>query len=266
MLAFAGNSLLNRAALADGAADWAAFTVIRLVSGAFMLALLLAYRHRAAIFPQKSDTGGILTLLGYAALFSWSYIDLTAATGALVLFASVQITMQTVGLIKGDRPEAVQWAGMALAFAGLVWLLLPGLTSPPLLASIAMAGAGISWGLYSWIGRGAKNASLSTARNFIGAAPLALILLLWVPDMPSGQGTVLAILSGAITSALGYVIWYAVLPRLNVITSGVVQLSVPAIAALGGIAFLSEDISTRLIIATVLIFAGIGLTLRAKVR
>ena len=266
MLAFAGNSVLSRAALANGEMDWASFTAIRLVSGAIMLALLLGYRHRAAIIPRKSDMGGIFTLFGYAVLFSLAYVDLTAATGALVLFASVQITIQTVGLFKGDRPSVLQWAGMALAFAGLGWLLMPGLSAPPLFASFIMAGAGISWGLYSWFGRGAKSASVATARNFIGAAPLALLLVFWIPEVPGSKGILLAVTSGAITSALGYVIWYVILPRLSVITSGVVQLSVPAIAALGGVLFLSESISLRLVVATSLIFLGIALTLRAKTK
>ncbi len=266
MLAFAGNSVLNRAALADEAIDWAAFTSVRLVSGALMLALLLGLRHGRGVLPRISNGMSVVALFGYAALFSLAYLDLTAATGALILFACVQISMQAIGLASGHKVRGLQWAGLIVAFAGLVWLLLPGLAAPPLWPSVLMAGAGLAWGIYSWLGRSAQNPSLATARNFIGTVPLAFALLFLVEEIPGSYGLMLAITSGVITSALGYVIWYAVLPHLSVVTAGVVQLSVPAIAALGGILFLSEAISLRLFVATVLIFAGIALTLRAKAK
>ncbi len=266
VMAFAGNSLLSRAALVDGGIDWASFTAVRLISGAVMLALLLGMRHGNAIWPKRASLGGIASLFAYGALFTLAYVNLTTATGALILFSTVQITMQAIALLRGDRPGMLQWCGMVLALAGLVWLLLPGLAAPPLIPSTIMAAAGISWGIYSWVGRSAGDAALSTARNFIGAAALALLLLFWVPAWPNGQGIALALVSGMVTSALGYIVWYALLPRIGVVTAGAVQLSVPAIAAMGGVLFLSEVISARLVSATILIFAGIALTLKAKVK
>ena len=266
MLAFAGNSVLSRAALADEAAGWASFTAVRLLSGAVMLAVLLGRRHGRKIVPGIAEVPAVLALFAYAMLFSLAYVQLTAATGALILFACVQITMQAMGVIRGHRPTPWQWGGVIVAFAGLCWLLLPGLAAPPLLGSAVMGGAGIAWGLYSWLGRSAATPALATARNFVGTLPLAgIVMLLWAHEA-SGCSLLLAVASGAITSALGYVIWYAVLPRLSVVTAGAVQLSVPAIAALGGVVFLSEIISARLAVATVLIFAGIALTLKARAR
>lgn len=266
VLAFAGNSVLNRAALADEATGWASFTAIRLASGAVMLAVLLGRRYGRDIVPAARDLPAILALFGYTMFFSLAYVQLTAATGALILFACVQITMLAIGTVRGHRPTPWQWSGVIVAFAGLCWLLLPGLASPPLLGSAAMGGAGIAWGLYSWLGRSAANPALATARNFIGTLPLAGMLMLFLAHGASGRNLLLAVASGAITSALGYVIWYAVLPRLSVVTAGAVQLSVPALAALGAVIFLSETVSARLVVATVLIFAGIVLTLKVRAR
>ncbi|WP_164118137.1 DMT family transporter [Sphingorhabdus sp. Alg239-R122] len=264
MLAFAGNSILNRAALAVGSIDWATFTSVRLLSGACVLALLLGWRLGGAIIPRAADMKSALALFSYAAFFSLAYLELTAATGALILFACVQISMQAIAVALGHKVNALQWSGLVVAFAGLVWLLLPGLAAPPILPSLLMAAAGVSWGAYSWFGRGADHPVRATARNFIGTVPLALMILLWADGSPQPVGIMLAIASGVITSALGYVIWYAALPYLNAPVAGTVQLSVPAIAALGGVLFLSETISVRLLAATILILAGIALTLRTR--
>ena len=265
MLAFAGNSLINRAALAGGAIDWASFASLRLISGALTLVLIFKFTYRRRLLSTEFNPSAILALTGYAALFSFAYLKLTAATGALILFACVQITMQGAGLFTGHRMAALQWSGLTMAIAGLVWLLLPGLAAPSFWASAAMAAAGFAWGIYSWIGRNTNEPASATASNFIGAVPLAM-LLFWITPHNFGLfGILLAIISGALTSALGYVIWYAVLPRLNFVTAGVVQLSVPAVAAMGGAVLLSETITTRLLLATAVIFAGIGLTLKARI-
>lgn len=266
LIAFAGNSLLNRAALADGAIDWASFTIIRLVSGALMLTLLLGFRHGRAIWPRRDSWSMALALFVYAAAFSLAYVQLSAGTGALILFALVQITMQAIAIAKGTRPTALQWAGLALAFAGLVYLLLPGVTAPPLGATLIMALSGVAWGAYSWLGRSVDDARLATARNFLGAVPLALLLLPFVMEsgQPDAAGLWLAITSGALTSAVGYMIWYAVLPRISVTMAATAQLSVPAIAAFGGIILLDEALTMRLALGSIVIIAGIALTSLTK--
>ncbi|MEM1132758.1 MAG: DMT family transporter [Pseudomonadota bacterium] len=263
LIAFAGNSLLNRAALADGAIDWASFTVIRLVSGALMLTLLLGFRQGRAIWPKRDSWLMALALFVYAAAFSLAYVQLSAGTGALILFALVQITMQGISIAKGTRPSALQWGGLALAFAGLVYLLLPGVTAPPLGATLMMALSGVAWGVYSWLGRSVDDARLATARNFLGSVPLALLLLPFVIGNPPPElsGLWLAVASGALTSALGYIIWYAVLPRISVTLAATAQLSVPAIAAFGGVVLLSEVFGLRLLLGSLAIIGGIALTL-----
>ncbi|WOE74647.1 DMT family transporter [Alterisphingorhabdus coralli] len=263
LLAFAGNSLLNRAALADGAIDWASFTIVRLVSGALMLTLLLGFRHGRNIWPRADSWPMALALSVYAAAFSLAYVQLSAGTGALILFALVQITMQGIGIVKGVRPNVVQWAGLALAFAGLLYLLLPGVTAPPLGATLMMALSGAAWGSYSWLGRSVDDPRLATARNFLGAVPLALLLLPFVGNAGTLEpyGFWLAIASGAVTSALGYILWYAVLPRISVTLAATAQLSVPAIAALGGVLLLGEGLDLRLIAGSLAIIGGIALTI-----
>ncbi len=263
LCAFAGNSLLNRAALADISIDWASFTVIRLVSGAIFLALILGFRHGRAVLPRGDTVVPAIALFVYAISFSFAYISLDAAVGALILFPAGQLSLQIIGMVRGIYPTPIQWAGLLLAIAGLAVFLAPGDTAPPLVGGLIMALAGISWGFYSWAGKGAARPALATARNFVGAAVLCLLI---IPLLGNGEqaqptGVALAIISGTITSGLGYITWYAVLPRLSVSTAAASQLSVPAIAALGGVLLLGETLTMRFFIGSAMIFAGIALTM-----
>ncbi|WP_343758745.1 DMT family transporter [Parasphingorhabdus litoris] len=263
LCAFAGNSLLNRAALAENTIDWASFTVIRLVSGAIMLALLLGIQHGRSVLPRRDTLVPAIALFVYAVSFSFAYISLDAAIGALILFPAGQLSLQMIGIFRGIYPTAIQWIGLFLATAGLVIFLAPGDTAPPLIGGLIMALAGIAWGFYSWAGKGAARPALATARNFVGAGLLCALL---IPLMDYGgqiepKGVYLAIVSGTITSGLGYITWYAVLPRISVSTAAASQLSVPAIAALGGVMLLGETLTTRFFIGSAMIFAGIGLTM-----
>lgn len=280
LVAFAGNSLLNRAALASGAIDWGNFTGIRLGSGALCLILIYLARHRRWPTAQMGSGAGPgpgsgaaqwimpLALFIYAAAFSWAYLDLSAATGALILFALVQITMQGLAIIGGVRLGIMQWLGLALAMGGLVWLLLPGLAAPPLWPALAMAVSGIAWGVYSWLGRGAVDPLAVTARNFLLSVPLVLGFLFFTNFIIiiTPYGLLLAVISGAVTSGLGYAIWYAVLPHISATNAGVAQLSVPAIAALGGVILLGEALTMQLALGGAVILAGIGLTVLAPKR
>lgn len=261
VLAFAGNSLLTRAGLAEGEIGAGAFTGIRLASGALMLALICLATGRSWR-PGRQDLGGILTLFGYAFFFTLAYRSIGAATGALVLFASVQVSMAGLARLRGDRLSPRQGFGLVLAMGGLVWLLAPGLSAPPLAAAGLMAAAGFSWGIYSLLGRGQADPIAQTARNFVGAAPLGLLFWALAADGLSGAGIALAVASGALTSALGYVIWYAALPALTTTSAGAVQLLVPAVAAAGGLLWLGEPLTGVLIGATLVILAGIALTLK----
>lgn len=265
LLAFAGNSLLNRAALAGEQIDWVSFTIIRLIAGALLLSLLFAIRHGAAILPKRADAIGALSLFAYAVAFSAAYIQLDAGIGALILFPAGQISMQLIGLLRGIVPSRGQIAGAVVALAGLIYLVAPGASAPPLWSALLMTSAGVAWGFYSWTGKLADNSELATARNFLGASLLALLLLPLVNlEMISGQGVLLAVVSGAITSALGYILWYRVLARISITSAAVSQLSVPAIAAAGGILLLGEVLTMRLIVGAAIIFAGIGMVIWAS--
>jgi drug/metabolite transporter (DMT)-like permease len=262
MTAFAGNSLLCRIALKHTSLDAASFTSIRLLSGALVL-WLVARRWRSA----QSGAGSwpsALALFAYAAGFSFAYVSLPAATGALLLFGAVQATMIGYGLWKGERFRPLQLAGLALAFGGIVGLLLPGLSAPPLAGALLMLGAGVAWGVYSLRGKGAGDPTRVTAGNFLRAVPLALALSLSMLILKGGAsldaaGVGYAVASGALTSGLGYALWYAVLPALKATTAATVQLSVPVLAALGGIAFLGEPVTLRLAMASAAILGGIAL-------
>lgn len=264
MTAFAGNSLLCRAALRDTDIDAATFTSVRLVSGALMLWLVLSLRGNRVPLKQGS-WGSALALFAYAGAFSYAYGGLSAAMGALLLFGAVQATMISIGIFRGDRPRLLQWAGFVVAFAGLVGLLLPGLTAPPLFSSLLMIGAGIAWGVYSLRAKGAGEPTAVTTGNFIRAVPMALVLSLVTMtsatiDM-AGMGY--AIASGAIASGLGYAIWYMALPLLQATSAATVQLSVPVIAAVGGVLLLSEPLTLRLVVAGIAILGGIAIVIRA---
>lgn len=265
MTAFAANSVLARLAMATGEAGPWSFTLIRLVSGAVVLALIVSPRR--AIGSGGWASGAALLL--YAAAFSLAYLTLATGTGALILFAIVQITMIGWGILQGERLAAARWAGLALALGGLVWLLLPGLEAPPLIGALLMGAAGVGWGIYSLRGRGASQPTVLTAGNFARACVLAIViagpaLLLSGEASPSIEGVVYALASGAITSALGYAIWYAALRDLSASLAAIAQLTVPAIAAIGGMVFLSEPLTLRFVIATGLILGGVALASFAR--
>lgn len=264
MLAFAGNSLLCREALKDTAIDPASFTAIRLVSGALMLWLVVRLKQGAP--SGKGNWSSALALFVYAAGFSFAYISLSAASGALLLFGAVQATMIGYALWKGERLRGLQTIGVLLAIGGLVGLLLPGLSAPPLKGALLMIGAGIAWGVYSLRGKGAGDPTRVTAGNFMRAVPITLVLSLLMIDLVSvdAAGFYYAVASGALASGLGYAIWYTALPSLKNTSAASVQLSVPVIAALGGIVFLGEPVTLRLILASVAILGGIALVIVRK--
>lgn len=259
MIAFAGNSLLCRLALAHTGIDAASFTSIRLLSGALVLWLIVSCQRKPV--SGAGSWASALALFAYAACFSFAYVSLTAATGALLLFGAVQTTMIGVGLWRGERLRARQWAGLLLAVAGLLGLLLPGLSAPPLPAAALMLAAGLAWGVYSLRGRGASDPTLVTAGNFLRAVPFAVALsaALFARHSLDSAGIVFAIASGALASGVGYAVWYTALRGLNATTAATVQLSVPVIAAFGGIAFLGEALTLRLLVASVAILGGIAL-------
>lgn len=259
MLAFAANSLLCRLALAGSAIDPASFTGIRLVAGALTLWLIVYLRERR-LRPGGSWISAA-ALFAYAAAFSFAYISLPAGIGALLLFGSVQSSMIAVGLARGERLDQKQAAGFLLALGGLVVLVRPGLAAPPALGSLLMLVAGVAWGLYSLRGRGAGDPTVATAGNFLRAVPmtLALSLVFISHTHVERAGIAYALVSGAITSGIGYVIWYTALKGLSVTRAAVVQLSVPVIAAAGGILLLGESFSARLVIAAAAILGGIAL-------
>ncbi len=266
MLAFAGNSLLCRAALKHSTIDAATFTSVRMVSAAVAMAAILAFRG------QFHKAGGnwisALALFAYAGFFSFAYVGLPAAVGALLLFASVQVSMISVGIATGDKPSLPQAGGLVLALAGLVWLLLPGLAAPPALEAALMIFAGIAWGVYSLRGRQGGDPLRATSGNFLRTVPMTLVLSAVVISQFSydANGVVLAVLSGALTSGVGYAIWYWVLPELRAIQASTMQLSVPVIAAFGGVALLGEDLSMRLVVASLAILAGIAIVIFDKQR
>jgi len=266
MVAFAGNSLLCRLALKGGTVDAATFTAVRLVSGALVLALIV--RLRSGRFSPSGDWLSALALFVYAAGFSWAYLQLTAATGALLLFGAVQVTMIAFGLWRGERLRAVQWLGFLAACVGLVEMLLPGLASPPIQASLFMVAAGVAWGAYSLRGRGKGDPTAVTAGNFWRAAvPAAALCALsgsTVHIEPAGMAYALA--SGALASGLGYSIWYTAIRSLSPATAASVQLTVPALAALGAVLFLGEPITLRLAITSLIILGGVALVIQGKAK
>jgi len=267
MLAFAANSLLCRLALARGGIDPASFGAIRVVSGALALALIVRLRagHETSV---RGDWMSAAMLFAYVAFFSFAYVGLAAGTGALILFGAVQLTMFGAALRGGERFAPTAWCGLGLAAAGLVYLVLPGVSAPPLFGATLMALAGAAWGVYSLRGRGAPDPLRATAGNFLRAAPLAFVL--WLPFArlahADATGIVLAIVSGVVTSGVGYALWYTALRGLTAMRAATVQLSVPLITAFGAVLFLAEPLTGRLMLASLAILGGIALVLawRAK--
>ncbi|CAA0110291.1 Uncharacterised protein [Zhongshania aliphaticivorans] len=263
MVAFAANSLLCREALASDYIGAASFTFIRIGSGAAILGGLLQLKFR------DHKLGGnwlsAMALFAYAAAFSFAYISMSAATGALLLFGAVQITMIVYGLWAGERLNAFQVAGVVSACGGIIWLMLPGIEAPPLLGALLMLGAGVSWGVYSILGRGALDPTVATAGNFIRAVPFVCILLLVLgEEASSGLGVAYAIASGALASGVGYALWYKVLPALAATTAATVQLSVPVIASFGGVLLLGEAMTLRFGLASIAVLGGVLLFLMSK--
>ena len=282
MIAFASNSLLCRVALKQNDIDAASFTFVRIFSGATALWLLTCVRRKASAdrtpavltgrffisalvsqrpLLQDGSWSSALALFVYAAAFSFAYVALSAGTGALLLFGAVQATMILWGLHRGERLNTTQIVGFIVAVTGLVVLVFPGLSAPPLAGSILMLGSGVAWGIYSLRGKGERNAATVTAGNFLRAVPFATILIVFFAPWAHVDlaGIAYAITSGAVTSGLGYVIWYSALPGLKTASAATVQLSVPVLAATGGILLLGEPITARYMLASVAVLGGIGL-------
>ncbi|MGB7210480.1 MAG: DMT family transporter [Pyrinomonadaceae bacterium] len=291
LVAFAFNSILCRMALGTDEIDAASFTAVRLFAGAVTLIIVsylfgrkkggnlsrservsdagntqaknLLPTGRVSAFKNRGSWLSAFFLFAYAICFSFAYLGLTAGTGALILFSAVQLTMIAVAIFKGERPTALEWIGLVVAVGGLVYLVLPGLSSPPLTSSILMASAGIAWGFYTLRGRGSNDPLGDTTGNFIRTLPfVVLTAIVFLPNIHlSGRGIVLAVLSGALASGVGYTVWYAALKFHSSTRAAVLQLAVPVIATVGGVVFLSEKASGRLVIAAALILSGIALTI-----
>lgn len=261
MLAFAGNSLLCRAALKDTAIDAVSFTALRLVSGALMLLLLLRLRRAPA--GARGGWRGAAALFVYAAAFSYAYVQLDAGTGALLLFGAVQVSLLLAGLLRGERPGTQALAGFLLALGGLLYLLLPGASAPPLGGALLMLLSGLAWGLYTLLGRGGGDPLAVSAGNFLRAIAFAALLLLVFHGQLrlDGPGLLYALLSGSLASGLGYAVWYSALPGLTALQGASVQLSVPVLAALCGALLLGEPLGPRLPPATLAVLGGIALIL-----
>lgn len=268
LVAFAFNSILCRMALGTGETDAASFTTIRLISGAVTLALLASLFGKTRNHAKAGNWTSAFFLFAYAICFSFAYLGLTTATGALLLFGSVQVTMIGVSLFKGERPGTLEWLGLIVAFFGLVYLVFPGLSSPPLLNSFLMAAAGIAWGFYTLRGKGSDDPLGDTTGNFVRSVPLVLLSV--IPFLSqiqlSNRGIILAVLSGSVASGIGYTVWYAALKYHTSTRAAVLQLAVPVIAAIGGALFLSEAADLRLAVASALILGGIGLTIAGRTK
>ena len=267
LVAFAANSLLTRGALAGGRLDPASFLALRIGAGAGMLALL-ARRHTAAPHDPANDWRAAAALIGYAVAFTFAYARVGAGLGALVLFGAVQSTMIAAGLRAGERPGRLEVAGLTVALSGLVILTLPGASRPSLVGVALMAIAGACWGLYSLRGRRSLDPLVGTAHNFLRALPVALLVLVW--QWPhrhiTPTGVLLAVTSGAITSGLGYAIWYTVLPRLTAWRAALVQLLTPVLTAAAAVVMLGEAMTWRLLFSGALIITGVVLSIGAKRR
>jgi drug/metabolite transporter (DMT)-like permease len=265
---FAFNSILCRLALQTDEIDAVSFTVIRIVSGVVVLLFISLLIMQAG---EKKLRGNLLSaffLFAYAVCFSFAYVSLTIATGALILFGSVQLTMIVAALFAGERPKIIEWIGLLVALCGLVYLVFPGLAAPPLFGSALMAAAGVAWGFYTLRGRGSANPLADTAGNFVYAA--FMIIPVSVPFLPkihsTQKGVIFAVLSGAIASGMGYAVWYAALKYHTAARAAILQLCVPLLTAAGGVIFLSEEIAPRLIVATLLILGGIALAIFGKIK
>lgn len=263
LICFAFNSILCRLALKSDEIDAPSFTAIRLISGAIVLLIIYRFFGKKDADTKQGNWISAIFLFAYAICFSFAYIDLTTATGALILFGSVQLTMIAAALFRGERPQILEWFGLLFAFGGLVYLVFPGLSAPPPASSALMIAAGIAWGFYTLRGKKSTNPLADTMGNFLRSVPLVILISLpFVFQIHlSAKGILLAVLSGAIASGIGYSVWYAALKYHTATRAAIVQLSVPAIAALGGTMFLAENLSMRLILASGLILGGIAMAI-----
>jgi len=268
MMAFAANSVLCRMALGGGMMDASSFTAIRLISGAWMLSVLMClqsgcYRKNIAVLLQAGSWRGAGYLSVYAMGFSVAYVSINTATGALILFGAVQLTMMVAALLSGERPCRVAWAGYALAVSGLILLLWPGAATPSILGSVLMVVAGVAWGMYSLLGRAAAKPLWQTAGNFMRTVPIVVCVLWWVwPDLHGTvEGALLAVASGALASGMGYALWYRVVGEIGTTHAAAVQLSVPLLAATGGSLWMQEPLTSTLIVTAAMILGGIALVI-----
>jgi len=264
LIAFAFNSILCRLALRGDEADAAGFTAVRLASGAVALIVISSFAGNWSTQQKRGSWPSAFFLFAYAICFSFAYLGLTAGTGALILFGSVQITMIGTAIVRGERPRLFEWLGFIVAAGGLVYLVFPGLASPPIVSSVLMAAAGAAWGFYTLRGKGSTDPLANTTGNFVRSLPMiAVVLVISLASFHlSTRGLVLAVLSGAIASGIGYTVWYAALKHHTSTRAAILQLPVPLLTAVFGVLFLAEAATTRLGIAAVLILGGIGLTLR----
>ncbi|MEO1701006.1 MAG: DMT family transporter [Pseudomonadota bacterium] len=270
MVAFAANSLLARLALADGAIDAGSYAFLRLASGAVVLIVLASASRKTSmkIIVKQGHWTSAAALFVYAAGFSYAYLALDTGMGALVLFAMVQATMIGWAITKGDRPVALEWTGLVIAFVAFSWLVAPGIEAPDPLGTILMAAAGIAWGVYSLQGRSSTDSLAATAGNFALGVPVALVLWLTAASTisMSATGVSLAVTSGALTSGLGYALWYRVLAHISATQGAIIQLTVPVLAALAGVIFVGEPLTVKFFLASALILSGVALAIVAKGR
>jgi drug/metabolite transporter (DMT)-like permease len=266
LVAFAANSIICRMALGNTAIDPASFTTIRLATGAMVLWAIVRFSSGGKAGSHPGSWWSAAMLFMYAVAFSFAYVSLNAGVGALILFGSVQATMITAGLMKGERPPVLAWCGLIIALTGLVYLVFPGLAAPSFSGAALMAMAGFAWGVYSLRGMGSTNPVAITQGNFLKSVPMtaAISLIMLSSFALSMEGMLLAALSGGLTSGLGYVVWYAALRHHSATRAAMLQLLVPIIAAVGGVLLLSEVVTLRLILSGILIIGGVGLTLKAK--
>ena len=266
LIAFAANSVLCRLALGNGAIDASSFTGIRLLAGAIALFTILSIKGSNKGASSKGSWTASLSLFLYAITFSYAYLSVDTGTGALILFGSVQITMIMLSLISGTRLHLIEWSGVILAFTGFIYLILPNITTPSITGFILMTVSGVSWGIYTLKGRSSKNPLMDTTYNFLRTIPfIALLAVFTLQNMNySTEGIVLALISGAITSGAGYTIWYIALGGLSSTQAAVIQLSVPVIAAIGGVIFVSEVITMRLVISAAIVLSGILMVVLGK--
>lgn len=266
LIAFAANSVLCRLALGSETIDASSFTGIRLISGAFTLFIILSIKGSNSEASSKGSWTAGFVLFLYAITFSYAYLSVDTGTGALILFGSVQITMIMLSLISGTRLHLIEWSGVIIAFTGFIYLVLPDITTPSVNGFILMTVSGMAWGIYTLKGRSSKNPLMDTTYNFLRTIPLvALLAIFTMQNMNySSEGIILALISGAITSGVGYTIWYIALGGLTSTQAAVLQLSVPVIAALGGVLFVSEEITMRLIISAAIVLSGILMVVLGK--